>query len=135
MVNVKELEGELMNCPLDATGRQSGEDLGIYNPPDVCRFTLVSKSVQSAAESDSAWGNFLPSDYQSIISASTLPSPIFFQRRISLFIRAVIPLIDGGRKVQGILRLHGVIYHIIGNGLHYQSPGFQRYSDQICYVV
>ncbi|PHT64261.1 hypothetical protein T459_31931 [Capsicum annuum] len=51
------------------------------SPVDVCRVSVVSKSLQSAADSDSVWEKFLPSDYQSIISASLTPIPDFGSKK------------------------------------------------------
>ncbi|XP_057443505.1 putative F-box protein PP2-B12 [Lotus japonicus] len=44
--------------------------LGRTTPLDVARNSIVSKIFCSAADSDSIWNNFLPSDFHSIISQS-----------------------------------------------------------------
>nr|ACJ84267.1 unknown [Medicago truncatula] len=44
--------------------------LSFTTPRDVARLSLVSSTFRSAAESDSVWDKFLPSDYHSIISKS-----------------------------------------------------------------
>ncbi|XP_015962366.2 putative F-box protein PP2-B2 [Arachis duranensis] len=40
-------------------------------PRDACSLALVSSTFRSAAESDSVWDRFLPSDYNDIVSQST----------------------------------------------------------------
>ncbi|PNY01152.1 F-box protein pp2-b1 [Trifolium pratense] len=42
--------------------------LSFTTPRDVARLSLVSSTFRSAAQSDSVWDKFLPSDYRSIIS-------------------------------------------------------------------
>jgi len=44
--------------------------LSFTTPRDVARLSLVSSTFRFAAESDSVWDKFLPSDYHSIISNS-----------------------------------------------------------------
>lgn len=74
--------------------------LALTSPLDVCRISLLSKSLQSAAESDSVWEKFLPSDYQSIISASLTPVPDFPSKKDLYLYLCHHPLsIDAGRKV------------------------------------
>ncbi|KAM3377456.1 putative F-box protein PP2-B12 isoform X1 [Capsicum galapagoense] len=69
------------------------------SPVDVCRVSLVSKSLQSAADSDSVWEKFLPSDYQSIISASLTPIPDFGSKKdLYVYLCHNPILIDEGRK-------------------------------------
>ncbi|KAH0722698.1 hypothetical protein KY290_005349 [Solanum tuberosum] len=64
----------------------------------------VSKSLQSAAESDSVWERFLPSDYQSIISASLTPVPDFVSKKdLYVYLCRHPLLIDSGHKVEEIL--------------------------------
>ncbi|MCD7451616.1 hypothetical protein HAX54_012878 [Datura stramonium] len=89
------------NCLLMLPEDCAVKILAFTTPLDVCRFTLVSKSVQSAAESDSVWANFLPSDYQSIISASLTPVPDFLSKKdLFVYLCRNPLLIDGGRKVK-----------------------------------
>ncbi|KAG5574990.1 hypothetical protein H5410_055124 [Solanum commersonii] len=56
------------------------------SPPDVCRFSLVSISLHSAADSDSVWAKFLPSDYPSTIAKSPTPITQGCLCRIDVFI-------------------------------------------------
>ncbi|XAR48351.1 hypothetical protein NMG60_11031154 [Bertholletia excelsa] len=49
--------------------------LSLTNPRDVCRLSLVSSTFRSAAESDSVWEQFLPSDYKDLISRALYPPP------------------------------------------------------------
>lgn len=73
--------------------------LAFTSPLDVCRISLVSKSLHSAAESDSIWEKFLPSDFQSIIAASPSPIPEFHSKKDLFVYLCHSPLlIDAGRK-------------------------------------
>lgn len=66
------------------------------SPSDACRLAVVSKAVKSAADSDLTWEQFLPSDYQEIISHST--SPVLFSSKKDLYFRMCDTpvLLDGG---------------------------------------
>ncbi|TMW86986.1 hypothetical protein EJD97_020610 [Solanum chilense] len=69
------------------------------SPPDVCRFSLVSTYLHSAADSDFVWAKFLPSDYLSIIAKSETPIPDFQSLKDAYVYIADHPLlIDEGRK-------------------------------------
>ncbi|KAL4273222.1 hypothetical protein GQ457_13G016690 [Hibiscus cannabinus] len=48
--------------------------LSLTSPTDVCRSKLVSSVFRSAADSDTIWGKFLPSDCFDIISDASSPS-------------------------------------------------------------
>ncbi|PPD95311.1 hypothetical protein GOBAR_DD07647 [Gossypium barbadense] len=48
--------------------------LSLTSPTDVCRSKLVSPVFRSAADSDTIWGNFLPSDCYDIISNASSSS-------------------------------------------------------------
>lgn len=43
------------------------------SPLDACNFSMVSSTLHSAANSDSLWRSFLPSDYEDIISRTLNP--------------------------------------------------------------
>ncbi|XP_015056634.1 putative F-box protein PP2-B12 [Solanum pennellii] len=69
------------------------------SPQDVCRFSLVSTYLHSAADSDSVWAKFLPSDYLSIITKSETPIPDFRSLKDAYVYLADHPLlIDEGHK-------------------------------------
>ncbi|XP_022734383.1 putative F-box protein PP2-B12 [Durio zibethinus] len=51
--------------------------LSFTSPRDACRSSLVSPIFRSAANSDTVWERFLPSDYQDIISNASLPAETF----------------------------------------------------------
>ncbi|KAI4349931.1 hypothetical protein L6164_010472 [Bauhinia variegata] len=71
--------------------------LSYTSPPDACRFSLVSSTFQSAANSDLVWHKFLPSDYEDIVS--TALKPLTFSTKKDLFYALCRPLlIDGGNK-------------------------------------
>ncbi|KAG5581670.1 hypothetical protein H5410_052297 [Solanum commersonii] len=77
----------------------TAEILALTSPLDVCRISLVSKSLKSVADSDSVWERFLPSDYQSIISASLTPVPDFASKKdLYVYLRHHPLLIDAGAR-------------------------------------
>lgn len=43
------------------------------SPLDACNFSMVSSTLHSAANSDTLWRSFLPSDYEDIISRTLNP--------------------------------------------------------------
>uniref|UniRef100_A0A5B6ZDP6 Putative F-box protein PP2-B10-like isoform X1 n=1 Tax=Davidia involucrata TaxID=16924 RepID=A0A5B6ZDP6_DAVIN len=59
--------------------------LSLTSPRDVCRSSAISRGFRSAAESDTTWERFLPSDYQQIISRSV--SPVVFTTKKDLYFR------------------------------------------------
>ncbi|GKV39937.1 hypothetical protein SLEP1_g47631 [Rubroshorea leprosula] len=44
--------------------------ISLTSPLDACRSSLVSKSFNSAASSDTLWDKFLPADYHNLVPAS-----------------------------------------------------------------
>ncbi|XP_047250919.1 putative F-box protein PP2-B12 isoform X2 [Capsicum annuum] len=85
------------------------------SPVDVCRVSLVSKSLQSAADSDSVWEKFLPSDYQSIISASLTPIPDFGSKKdLYVYLCHNPILIDAGRKSFSLEKRTGKKCYFLG---------------------
>ncbi|XP_055814814.1 putative F-box protein PP2-B12 [Solanum dulcamara] len=89
--------------------------LALTSPLDVCRISLVSKSFQSAAESDSIWERFLPSDYQSIMSASLTPFPDFpSKKNLYMYLCHHPLLIDAGRKSFSLEKLTGKKCYFLG---------------------
>ncbi|PHU10308.1 hypothetical protein BC332_22168 [Capsicum chinense] len=85
------------------------------SPVDVCRVSLVSKSLQSAADSDSVWEKFLPSDYQSIISASLTPIPDFGSKKdLYVYLCHNPILIDEGRKSFSLEKRTGKKCYFLG---------------------
>ncbi|KAH0775822.1 hypothetical protein KY290_007233 [Solanum tuberosum] len=76
------------------------EIFAFTSPPDVCRFSLISTSLHSAADSDSVWAKFLPSDYPSIIAKSPTPIPDFRSLKdVYVYLCDHPILIDEGRKI------------------------------------
>ncbi|XP_049380847.1 putative F-box protein PP2-B12, partial [Solanum stenotomum] len=91
------------------------EILAFTSPPDVCRFSLVSTSLHSAADSDSVWAKFLPSDYPSIIAKSETPIPDFRSLKDVYVYLADHPLlIDEGRKTFSLDKWTGKKCYFLG---------------------
>ncbi|OMP07564.1 hypothetical protein COLO4_07232 [Corchorus olitorius] len=77
--------------------------VSLTTPADACRLSCVSTAVKSAAASDYVWSNFLPTDYQTILSRSTEPhdlSSLSFSSKKQLFtyLSHNPILIDEGKK-------------------------------------
>ncbi|XP_022743439.1 putative F-box protein PP2-B12 [Durio zibethinus] len=67
--------------------------LSFTSPRDACRLSLVSTTFKSAADSDTVWESFLPSEYQAFSSLSFSSKKELY---LSLCENPV--LVDGGRK-------------------------------------
>ncbi|KAI3935355.1 hypothetical protein MKW98_027175 [Papaver atlanticum] len=74
--------------------------LSLTSPADVCRSSLLSNLIKSAADSDVIWEKFLPADYQDIISRAFYPVPSAALSKKELYYRLCGNplLIDGGLK-------------------------------------
>ncbi|KAK7337720.1 hypothetical protein VNO77_18306 [Canavalia gladiata] len=73
--------------------------LSYISPPEACRFSLVSPTLRSAADSDLVWKTFLPSDYKDIVSRAFNPFTLKPSSYKQLFYQLCHPLlIDGGNK-------------------------------------
>ncbi|XP_061371937.1 F-box protein PP2-B15-like [Gastrolobium bilobum] len=73
--------------------------LSYTSPPEACRFSLVSTTLRSAADSDMVWRSFLPSDYEDIVSRIVNPLTLNFSSYKKLFYSLCHPfLLDGGSK-------------------------------------
>ncbi|RZC63491.1 hypothetical protein C5167_025276 [Papaver somniferum] len=75
--------------------------LSLTTPADVCRSSLLSNLIKSAADSDVIWEKFLPADYQEIISRAFYPFPsAAATSKKELYYRLCDDplLIDGGLK-------------------------------------
>ncbi|KAL7205326.1 hypothetical protein ACSBR2_018303 [Camellia fascicularis] len=82
------------------------------SPLDACRFSLVSSSFRSAANSDIVWKRFLPSDYEDIVSRSV--TPLKFTSKKELFVCLCDPiLIDGGNKSFALEKSTGLKSYIL----------------------
>ncbi|XP_045809077.1 putative F-box protein PP2-B12 [Trifolium pratense] len=70
-------------------------------PLDACRFSLISKTFRSAADSDAVWNRFLPSDsnfIDSIISQSPSLANIPTKKALYLALSDRPIIIDSGKK-------------------------------------
>ncbi|KAI3969200.1 hypothetical protein MKW92_025483 [Papaver armeniacum] len=74
--------------------------LSLTSPADVCRSSLLSNFIKSAADSDVIWEKFLPADYQDVISRAFYPFPSAALSKKELYYRLCGSplLIDGGLK-------------------------------------
>ncbi|KAH0745522.1 hypothetical protein KY285_007179 [Solanum tuberosum] len=91
------------------------EIFAFTSPPDVCRFSLISTSLHSAADSDSVWAKFLPSDYPSIIAKSPTPIPDFRSLKdVYVYLSDHPILIDEGRKIFSLNKWTGKKCYFLG---------------------
>ncbi|XP_049370809.1 putative F-box protein PP2-B12, partial [Solanum verrucosum] len=91
------------------------EIFAFTSPPDVCRFSLISTSLHSAADSDSVWAKFLPSDYPSIIAKSPTPIPNFRSLKdVYVYLSDHPILIDEGRKTFSLDKWTGKKCYFLG---------------------
>ncbi|XP_022756203.1 F-box protein At2g02240-like [Durio zibethinus] len=95
------------------------EILSATTPADVCRFSRLSSTFRSAAASDSVWDSFLPSDYQTILSASCAhqadsSSLTFSSKKHLFFYLSHNPiLVDEGKKSFSLDKRSGKISYMI----------------------
>ncbi|RYQ91342.1 hypothetical protein Ahy_B09g097242 isoform B [Arachis hypogaea] len=71
--------------------------VSLTTPRDACSLALVSSTFRSAAESDSVWDRFLPSDYNDIVSQST-SSSCRSKKQLYLSLCENPILVDDGKK-------------------------------------
>ncbi|KAH7858143.1 hypothetical protein Vadar_020449 [Vaccinium darrowii] len=71
--------------------------LSMTSPADACRSSAISTLFNAAADSDSMWESFLPSDYRQIVSRSV--SPVVFSTKKQLYFSLCESplLLDGGK--------------------------------------
>ncbi|XVE89610.1 hypothetical protein DITRI_Ditri20bG0009600 [Diplodiscus trichospermus] len=80
--------------------------LSLTSPVDACQISIVSSTIWISANSDNVWENFLPSDYQDILSR--LLHPLVYSSKEELFFRLCNPhLIDGGNKIFSLEKSSG----------------------------
>ncbi|KAI3935353.1 hypothetical protein MKW98_027173 [Papaver atlanticum] len=74
--------------------------LSLTSPADVCRSSLLSTLLKSAADSDALWEKFLPPDYEKTISRASNPISLAALSKKELYYRLSDDplLIDGGLK-------------------------------------
>ncbi|XP_047151353.1 F-box protein PP2-B15-like [Vigna umbellata] len=71
--------------------------LSYTSPHDACRFSMVSSTLRSAADSDLLWQSFCPSDYRRILSRVLHPHTLDSSSYKHLFCSLCHPLLlDGG---------------------------------------
>ncbi|XP_059310074.1 putative F-box protein PP2-B12 [Lycium ferocissimum] len=110
------------------------EILALTRPRDVCRLSLVSPSLRSAANSDSVWAKFLPSDYRTIIAGSPTPIPYFRSLRdLYVYLSHHPLLIDEGRKSFSLEKTSGKKCYFLGardlNIAWADTPGYWEWTS------
>ncbi|XP_061363293.1 F-box protein PP2-B15-like [Gastrolobium bilobum] len=71
--------------------------LSYTSPQDACRFSMVSSTLRSAADSDMVWRSFFPSDYHDVVSRAVNPLILKSSSYKHLFYALCNPLLlDGG---------------------------------------
>ncbi|KAJ4955863.1 hypothetical protein NE237_012646 [Protea cynaroides] len=90
--------------------------LSLTSPPDACRSSVVSSVFRSAADSDSVWERFLPSDIQQILCSSVPLSLPTFSSKKELFLHLCDNplLIDNGTKTFMLEKSSGKKSYMIG---------------------
>ncbi|OMO97176.1 hypothetical protein COLO4_14834 [Corchorus olitorius] len=75
--------------------------LSLTSPSEACKYSLVSTTFQSAAESDLVWERFLPSDYQEIVSnvCNNYNNNLKFSSKKELFLFLCNPLLMADGKL------------------------------------
>ncbi|XP_065848183.1 putative F-box protein PP2-B12 [Euphorbia lathyris] len=82
--------------------------LSFTNPKTACVLSAVSSAFKNAAESDTVWEKFLPSDYQMILSGSNSPVlSLLPKKQLFLSLCNNPILIDNGRKSFSLAKWSG----------------------------
>ncbi|KAJ4955312.1 hypothetical protein NE237_012095 [Protea cynaroides] len=104
--------------------------LSLTSLRDACRSSVVSSIFRSAADSDSVWESFLPSDIQLILSSLVSPSlPNFSSKKEQFLLLCDNPLlIHNGSKTFALDKWSGKKCFMIGTkGLSFASGGSLMY--------
>ncbi|XP_042502881.1 F-box protein PP2-B10-like [Macadamia integrifolia] len=92
--------------------------LSLTSPRDACRSSVISSVFRSAADSDSVWERFLPSNYRQILSSSSVlsASPSVFLSKKELFLHLCDNpvLIDKGTMSFALEKCSGRKCYMIG---------------------
>ncbi|KAI8537977.1 hypothetical protein RHMOL_Rhmol09G0065100 [Rhododendron molle] len=83
--------------------------LSMTSPRDACRSSAIPSGFGAAANSDSVWEKFLPSDHRQIISRSVSPVVFFSTKKQLYFSLCDSPLLLGGGKLLREWFVHVVI--------------------------
>ncbi|MED6156425.1 hypothetical protein PIB30_014391 [Stylosanthes scabra] len=84
--------------------------LSFATPQEACSLCLVSRMVQSMADSDTVWEKFLPLDYGEIVSRIVAPPSMPCSSKKDLFVTLCTPqIIDHGNKTFWIEKRTGKI--------------------------
>ncbi|KAI5424490.1 F-box protein PP2-B15 [Lathyrus oleraceus] len=85
------------------------------SPQDACRFSMVSHTFVSVANSDLVWKNFLPSDYEDILSRTVNQFALKFISSCKQLFRFLCRpvLLDGGNKSFKLEKCSGKICYML----------------------
>ncbi|CAK9154654.1 unnamed protein product [Ilex paraguariensis] len=109
------------------------EIISLTSPTDACRAPSISSVFKSAADSDTVWEKFLPSDYTEILSRSV--SPVVYSTKKELYFRLCDTpiLLDGGNLSFMLHKWSGKkCYMIPARGLLIvwgDTPQYWRFSE------
>ncbi|XP_071938218.1 F-box protein PP2-B11-like [Coffea arabica] len=90
------------------------EILSLTSPVDVIRASVVSKGFKPAADSDTIWEKFLPSDYQDIISRSDSAVDCSTKKALYFSLCDSPLLLDGGRMGFSVDKRSGKKCYMVG---------------------
>ncbi|XP_057425691.1 putative F-box protein PP2-B12 [Lotus japonicus] len=101
-------------------------------PLDVARISVISKIFCSAADSDTIWDHFLPSDYRSIISMSPSLTNAPSKKALYLALSDHPIIIDQGKKSFQLDRKSGKkCYMLAARALYISSGDDERYCHWV----
>ncbi|KAK1440436.1 hypothetical protein QVD17_06263 [Tagetes erecta] len=88
--------------------------LSLTSPPDACRIMLTSSSLRSAADSDTVWNRFLPSDLPHLLSR-THTQLSFCSKKDLFFQLCDYVLVDGGIKSFSLNKVSGKKSYVLSS--------------------
>lgn len=105
--------------------------ISLTSPTDACRSAAVSTTFQLAADSDTVWNRFIPSDYLDILSRSV--RSLTFTSKKDLYFQLCSPVvIDGGRMSFELERSSGKKCYMIWpramNIVWSENPRFWKWA-------
>ncbi|KMZ71651.1 F-box protein PP2-B3 [Zostera marina] len=88
--------------------------LSLTTPQDTCIFATLSSFFRSVAESDQVWQQFLPSNYEDVLSRAEAPIPMHISSKKDLFFYLCDPiLINDGKNSIALDKTTGKICYMI----------------------
>ncbi|KAL3820410.1 hypothetical protein ACJIZ3_006315 [Penstemon smallii] len=109
--------------------------LSFTSPKEACRAAAVSPAFNSAANSDTMWERFLPSDYKNIIGRSVSPVTYSTKKELYFMLCKSPLLLDGGKLSFRLSKPDGrKCYMLCARALHISWGDTPRF-DEVAHLL